>query len=196
VPNELFVQIFVSLDGYIEDAEQSLEWMAFDASLDPFLTQVLRSIDAMIFGRRAHALLHGFWPGAAETPGAGPELIEQARLMNALPKYVLTRGKETTGWANSHAIRLDEIPALKAGARRPIALFAGASAAQAALQAGVVDEIRLIQQPVMLGAGTPLFASSGRRRKLALLESRSFGSGAVLSRYRSADTAADRGEAE
>ena len=49
--------------------------------------------------------------------------------MNTLPKYVLTHGEEKTGWANSRAIRLDDIARLKAQARRPLALFAGAMAA-------------------------------------------------------------------
>lgn len=104
--------------------------------------------------------------------------------MNALPKYVLTHGEERTGWANSHAIRLDDIVKLKAEARRPIALFAGARAAQAALEQGVIDEIRVIQQPVVLGGGTPLFAAAAKRVNLALINSRTFASGAVFSCYR------------
>lgn len=181
---ELFVQIAISLDGYIEDADKNIDWMEFDTSFDPDVTATLQSIDGMIFGRRSHILLHQFWPSAAEMEGASADLIEQARLMNVLPKYVLTHGVETTGWANSHAIRIDDVARLKSEALRPIALFAGASAVQAALEHGVVDEIRLIQQPVVLGAGTPLFAKDGRRRNFALVESQTFPSGAMLSRYR------------
>lgn len=180
---ELFVQIAISLDGYIEDADKSIEWMELDTSFDPVATATLQSIDGMIFGRRSHSLLHQFWPTAAETEGASADLIEQARLMHELPKYVLTHGEETTGWANSHAIRLDDIARLKKEASRPIALFAGASAAQAALEHGVVDELRLIQEPVLLGGGTPLFAKDGRRLNLTLVDSRTFASGAVLNRY-------------
>ena len=158
--------------------------MEFDTSFDPVVTATLQSIDGMIFGRVAHVLLSQFWPGAGQTEGASADLIEQARLMNVLPKYVLTHGEERTGWANSHAIRLDHIAKLKAEALRPIALFAGAGAAQAALEQGVIDEIRLIQQPVVLGGGTPLFAADDKRRNLALIDSQTFASGAVLSRYR------------
>jgi dihydrofolate reductase len=180
---DLFVQIAVSIDGYIEDANKNIDWMEFDTSYDPVITATLQSIDGMIFGRVAHVLLHRFWPGAASIEGASPDLIEQARLMNLLPKYVLTHGAETTGWTNSHPIRIEDLPRLKSEARRPLALFAGAMAAQAAITRGVVDEIRLFQQPVVLGGGTLLFARDGQRRDLALLESRSFASGAVLNRY-------------
>jgi dihydrofolate reductase len=181
---ELFLQISVSLDGYIEDKDGDLGWFTEDASLDDLATATLRSIDGMIFGRKAHAVLAQFWPDAAKSEGASAALIEQTRLMNALPKYVLTHGKERTGWANSHAIQADDVPRLKREARRPIALFAGASAAQALLERGFVDEIRLIEYPVLLGGGTPLFAEDGRRRDLESIESRRFASGATLQRYR------------
>ncbi len=185
---ELFLQIAISLDGYIEDADRNIDWMVFDTFFDPVATATLQSIDGMIFGRRSHALLHQFWPGAADMPGATPDLIEQARLMHALPKYVLTHGTEKTGWANSHAIRIDDIARLKREARRPLALFAGASAAQSALAHDLIDEMRLVQMPVLLGAGTPLFARDEKRRAFALVESRSFASGAVFNRYRTADS--------
>jgi dihydrofolate reductase len=179
---EIFLQISVSLDGYIEDPNGDIEWMTSDTSLDALATATLQSIDGMIFGRKAHELLAGFWPTAGDARDASPDLIEQARLMNSLPKYVLTTGRERTGWANSHAIRVDDVPGLKRNAARPIALFAGAAAAQSLLD--MVDEIRLIQYPILLGGGTPLFADAGIRRQLKLTGSESFSSGATLQRYR------------
>jgi dihydrofolate reductase len=106
----------------------------------------------MIFGRTAHALLAGFWPTAGTTPDASADLIEQARLMNTLPKYILTRHEERTGWANSHPIAVNDVPGLKQKSARPIAVFAGAKAAQALLQRALIDEVRIIQYPVVLGA--------------------------------------------
>lgn len=181
---ELFLQISVSLDGYIEDKSGDLAWFTEDSSLDDLATETLRSIDGMIFGRKAHAVLARFWPRADESAGASAALIEQTRLMNALPKYVLTHGEVRTGWANSHAIRPDDVPRLKREAGRPLALFAGAGAAQALLARGVVDEIRLIHYPVLLGGGTPLFAGNGRRHDLETIDSQRFGSGTTLQRYR------------
>lgn len=150
---EMFLQISVSLDGYIEDPNGDIEWMTSDTSL------------------------------AGDTKDASPDLIEQARLMNTLPKYVLTSGNERTGWANAHAIRADDVPGLKRKAKGPIAAFAGAGA-QSLLARGMVDEIRLIQYPILLGAGTPLFADDGVRRRLTLTGSETFESGATLQRYR------------
>ena len=185
----LFLQISTSLDGYIEDKNGDLQWFTEDVSLDELATETLRSIDGMIFGRKAHALLAQFWPTAGDAPDASDQLREQARLMNSLPKYVLTHGAEQTGWANSHAIRIDDISRLKREAKRPIALFAGARAVRAALARDLIDEIRLIQYPILLGDGTPLFERGDRRRELTLIDSRCYDSGATLQRYRTRDSA-------
>jgi dihydrofolate reductase len=181
---DLFLQISVSLDGYIEDRDRDIEWMTSDTSVDTVATATLRSIDGMIFGRKAHALLATFWPTAAATPNASADLIEQTRLMNTLPKYVLTHGEERTGWANSYAIRVDDVARLKRESRRDIAVFAGASAAQALLERDFIDEVRLLQYPVLLGGGTPLFADHDTRRYLTLTASERFESGATMHTYR------------
>jgi dihydrofolate reductase len=181
---EMFLQISVSLDGFIEDKNHDIEWMTSDTSLDALATATLKSIDGMVFGRKAHALLAQYWPTAGAARDASSDLIEQARLMNALPKYVLTTGEERTGWANSHAIKADDVPRLKREATRPIALFAGATAAQSLLERALVDEMRLIRYPILLGGGTPLFADGGVRRQLKLTRSDVFNSGAALQRYR------------
>jgi dihydrofolate reductase len=181
---DLFLQIATSLDGYIEDANKDIGWMVEDPSIDPFMTEVLASVDGMIFGKTAFTLLTQFWPTAGKAEGASDELKKQAELMNRLPKYVLTHGKEESGWNNSHAIRAEDVGQLKRDAKRPIALYAGAGAAQALMDQ--LDEIRLIQYPVILGAGTPLFAENAKRRPLRLLETRAFPSGAILVRYATA----------
>jgi dihydrofolate reductase len=183
--SELFLQISVSLDGYIEDRDRDIEWMTSDTSFDAFITATLQSIDGMIFGRTAHTLLATFWPTAGAAADASVDLIEQARLMNALPKYVLTHDKEErTGWVNSHPIAVHDVPGLKQRSARPIAVFAGAKTAQVLLQRDVIDEVRLIQYPLILGGGTPLFDTDGKRRNLKLTASQRFDSGATMHRYR------------
>jgi dihydrofolate reductase len=121
---KLFVQMSVSLDGFVEGRDGEMDWFAGDEHFDRILTATVRAIDGMIFGRKAYKLGAAFWPTAAETAET-PEVADQIDLMNTLPKYVLTRGQIDTGWANSHVIGIDSIADLKE-ARLPIALFAGA----------------------------------------------------------------------
>jgi dihydrofolate reductase len=176
----LFLQISVSLDGFIEDRDHDIDWMVNDTSLDALSTATLKSIDGMIFGRKAHGLLAKFWPTAGDTPGASAELIEQARLMRDLPKYVLTHGNKPADWTNSHTITVDDVPRMKTDVPRQLAVFAGASAAQALLARDLIDEIRLIVYPLLLGGGTRLFTDDGTRRDFTLRSIESFASGATL----------------
>ena len=179
---KLFVQMSVSLDGFVEGRDGEMDWFAGNEAFDQILTATVRSIDGMIFGRKAHALGAAFWPTAGETAETR-EVADQIDLMNRLPKYVLTHGHHDLSWANSQVINADSIARLKAEAKRPLALFAGAGAAQSALLTGQVDELRLIQFPVVLGGGTPLFAADGRRRALTPVEMQSFEGGPTLTRY-------------
>ncbi len=178
----LFVQMSVSLDGFIEDRYGGMDWFAGDETFDELLTSTVRGIDGIVFGRKAHQLGAAYWPTAGQTADTA-EVAEQIALMNSLPKYVLTRGKDDAGWANSHVIGTDDLARLKSEAERPIALFAGARAAQLALDAGEVDELRLVRYPVVLGGGTPLFAADGQRRALTLVETRDYVAGPTVSRY-------------
>jgi dihydrofolate reductase len=119
---KLFVQMCVSLDGFVEGRDGEMDWFAGSEAFDQILTSTVRSIDRMIFGRKAHALGAAFWPTAGETAET-PEVADQIDLMNRLPKYVLTHGQADVSWANSHVITIDSIVRLKAEAKRPHALF-------------------------------------------------------------------------
>lgn len=181
----LFAQISVSLDGFIEDADKNIDWMTEDASVDALHTRTLNEIGGMVFGHTAHAAIAGFWiDAAAGRMEMSPDLAQQAGRMTALPKYVLTHRSDGGEWVESHPVTLDDVARLKAEATKPIAVFAGARAIQSALGAGLVDELRLIRYPVVLGGGTPLFAEDGRRRQLVPIDREKFASGATLERFK------------
>ena len=154
---------------------KKVDWTGSQVTSLPMSSRprTLRAIDAMVFGKTAHATIAEFWK-TADKQEQTPELPEQARLMRILPKYVLTHGSPCVEWENSHPIRLDDLARIKREAERPVALFAGAAAVRAALAAGVVDELRTIRYPVLLGAGKPLFDGKGKRHELTLIEDRRF----------------------
>jgi dihydrofolate reductase len=192
---EIFVHINVSLDGYIEREHHDIEWQFVDDEFEEYINELLRSIDGMIFGRTAHEKLAEYWPYAAseggdraQAPdqGVSSRHIEAAGLMNSLPKYVVTNGPYETTWENSRIItgNVDaEFRKLKEGNQR-LALFAGAGVVQSFMAAGLIDEYRLVLNPIILGSGTPLFGGRPTSINLALTGTKEFKSGALVLSYR------------
>jgi dihydrofolate reductase len=184
---KVFLHINISLDGFIEDDKHEMDWHFVDDEFEEYIKEVLRSIDGMIFGRVAHQLLAEYWPTAASKPGASPRDVETATMMNTLPKYVISRESYQTEWQNSHIISGDvagEIRNLKDEPGKDIALFAGAGVARSFMQLDLLDEYRLILNPVVLGRGTPLFRNGNDKRNLELLETLRFSSGAMVLTYK------------
>lgn len=190
---KIFLHIMVSLDGYIDGPDGEMDWHFVDAEFEDYINEMLRSIGGMIFGRKAFLLLADYWPQAVTNPAgaADPQNpaahIEAAHMMNRLPKYALSNTLRQTGWNNSHIIGGDiaaEAAKLKAMPGKDIALFAGSGAAMSFLRAGLLDEIKLVVNPVVLGGGTPLFSGGYERRNFTLLSTRPFRSGAMLLDYR------------
>ncbi|MGF1625573.1 MAG: dihydrofolate reductase family protein, partial [Alphaproteobacteria bacterium] len=120
----LFLHILTSLDGYIEDENGGIDWFRESDDFDAYILTLLGSIEGMVFGRVAHDLLATYWPTAADRPGVRPIDLETTRLMNALPKYVLTRSGGCADWSNSHPVDLEGIASLKQRSAGDIALFA------------------------------------------------------------------------
>jgi dihydrofolate reductase len=189
---KLFLQMNVSLDGYIEDARRELDWHFVDDAFEEYCNNVLRSIDGMLLGRVAYELLAAYWPTADKNPAATQKHLEAVRLMNELPKLVVSNTLEKVTWRNSRILRgnfAEEIARLKRQPGKDLVLFAGAALADSCIKAGLIDEYRLILNPVLLGGGTPLFREGRERTKLKLVEVKPFESGALVLTYRPAERA-------
>ena len=183
----LIYSMSVSLDGFIETPSHDLDWAIIDEELHRYFNDEAREHGAFLYGRRLYELMAGSWPTADQDVSIPGFMAEFARIWRDKPKIVFSRTLDSVAW-NSRLVRGDageEIARLRAqpGADLDIG---GASLASAAIRRGLVDEYRLIVHPVILGAGTrylpPLDAWIGVR----LVETRTFGSGVVMLRYRSA----------
>jgi dihydrofolate reductase len=181
----LFLQINVTLDGYVEDANRDIDWHFSDNEFDEFILGTLQNIDGMVFGRVAFERLAPYWPTAGATAQTEAQR-EVARLMNELPKYVLSRTTHHTEWNNSHFVGVDDVVKLKSQPGKDLALFAGANVATELTKLGVVDEFRLIVNPLLQGGGTPLFTGTYARQELTLNDVRRFASGALVLTYATA----------
>jgi dihydrofolate reductase len=184
----VYAHISVSVDGYVNDANGGLEWWSADDDFNDYIDGMLDSLGGMVLGRVAYDALAQFWPTA------GPEMSDtQRRRMHELPKYVLSHAATALAWHNSQMLEGDPAAAIRAAARdtdKDIAVFAGAGAVRTTLGLGVLEELRLVVHPALVGSGTRLFDTGNQVRPLRLLDLQRFDSGVLALRY-ALDTAPD-----
>jgi len=174
----------VSLDGFVETPSRSLDWVIVDEELHAFFNDEAREVSAFLYGRRMYELMVDYWPTAETDPSATPTMREFARIWRETPKIVFSRTLERVEW-NSRLVRngvAEEVARLKAQPGFEMNV-GGPTTAATLLRAGLIDEVRLFVNPVILGAGTPYLPALEDRIGLKLLETRTFGSGVVYLRY-------------
>ena len=182
---KIIVAMSVSVDGFIEGPGAEIDWHRVDAPLHRHFNEHLASMSAFLDGRVTYELMAGFWPYADRDPQASTEIAEFARIWRDMPKIVYSRTLRDAPWNTTVAREVDpdEIRALKRQPGGDMAL-GGADLAAAFAAHGLIDEYWLYVNPIVLGAGKPLFARSPLRTELELLETRPFENGVVLLRYR------------
>ncbi|WP_158850978.1 dihydrofolate reductase family protein [Saccharothrix deserti] len=175
----------VSLDGFFEGPDREIDWHLVDDELHQHFNDKLSRMGAFLAGRRTHALMAEFWPTADRDPAISGPMAEFARIWREMPKIVYSRTWESTDW-NTTILRevvADEVLALKASTGGDLSL-GSADLASTFRRLGLIDEHHLYVNPVLLGRGRPLFGPADDRTDLDLIDSRTFGNGVVLLRYR------------
>jgi dihydrofolate reductase len=166
----------LSLDGVAESPDQFIaDW---DEAMDANLAAVIGAQDAVVLGRRSYDEWSGFWPTS--------EIEPFATFINGVDKYVATSTPLERDWANSTVVDgdvVDVIEKLKDTAGKDIGIHASISLARALLSAGVIDEVKLVIAPALVGSGQKLFDGSSTTR-LELIGSETSPSGHLLVHYR------------
>jgi len=173
---KLFLHMMVSLDGFIEGPEKELDWFVDDDAMFEYFHDLLSSVDAMLYGRVSYQLMADYWPAATG---------EFADKMNNMPKIVFSRTLEKVEW-NAKLVKeniAEEISRMKREPGKDLVLFAGADLASTFRQLGLIDEYRLLVNPVVLGSGTPLFKGVHDKLNLKLIKTQTFSCGNVLLCY-------------
>lgn len=174
----------MSLDGFFAGPNGELDWHNVDDEFNAFAIEQAQSrhVDTLLFGRVTYELMAAYWP----TPEARTNDPIVARFMNETSKVVFSRTLQRVEWENSRLASGDavaEVRALKRAAGGSLMIFGSAQLAAALDRAGLIDEHRLMVNPVILGRGRPLFAGAAEPRRLKLVSSRAFRSGNVLLNY-------------
>jgi dihydrofolate reductase len=178
----------LSLDGFIEDRNGSLNWSNPDEELHKHFNELESTFDFHLYGRGLYENMAAFWPTADEDPSAPDFVIEYARIWKSIPNVVFSTSLDQVGW-NSRLVRgniAGEVNQLKEGPGKDLSV-AGAGLASTFMQLGLIDEYWLYVHPVILGGGKPMFHQLHDKINLKLVETRTFGSGVVLLRYQRVD---------
>jgi dihydrofolate reductase len=174
--------LVATVDGYYEGPNQEFDWPVVDEEFNEFGLQQLEEVDMLLFGRVTYQGMAAYWP----TPAAQQDDPRVAAKMNGLPKLVVSRTLEQAEWANTQVINGDvaeELTRLKQQPGKDIAIFGSSDLTVSLLQLGLVDELRIMVNPVVLGDGKSLFRTAPERIGLKLLSARPFRSGNVLLSY-------------
>jgi dihydrofolate reductase len=181
----IILMMSVSLDGFIEGPARELDWHMVDDELHRHFNDELGAMGAFLDGRVTYELMAGFWPTADADPSSTGPVSEFARIWRDMPKIVFSKTLERADW-NTTVVRdvvAAEVMDLKAQPGGDMVL-GGADLAAAFRRHDLIDEYRLYVHPILIGRGKRLFQASDARIHLRLVETRTFGNGVVLLRYR------------
>jgi dihydrofolate reductase len=169
-----------SVDGVIEAPE---EW-AFSYSNDEMEeanASGMAASDALLLGRVTYEALAAFWP---HQPGGTP----MVDYINSVPKFVVSETlEEPLEWNNSTLIEgnvAEEITQLKRQPGKDITVLGSGVLVRSLLRDGLLDELKLIVHPIVLGGGKRLFEEGGDQKALELVDSKTFGTGVLYLTYR------------
>jgi dihydrofolate reductase len=188
---------FMSLDGVVqspggqgEDTEGGFAHGGWSMpyfepeTMGPAVTETMASTDALLFGRRTWQTMAAAWPDRAGDPFADR--------MNEIPKYVASRTltQDDLTWPGSHLLPADDaigaIRRLRAQSGATLQVMGSASLATQLIEHDLVDEYRLMIEPILLGGGKQVLPSDGQARPLELVSVTKTGTGVLICTYRPA----------
>jgi dihydrofolate reductase len=181
---KVFLFMMTTLDGYFEGPDHDISWHNADnREFAKFAEDQLDETDTLIFGRKTYELMAGYWPSeeAIRTdPGT-------ATRMNSLNKIVFSHNPINTGWQNVEASTnvVEKMQELKSAPGKDIAVLASSNLGLTLIEEGLLDEIRIMINPIIIGKGTPLFEGTDKILRFTLRASKTFKSGNVLLAYTS-----------
>ena len=185
---KVVVSEFVSLDGVMQDPSWESPFRGEEQ--EKFKFDELAAADALLLGRTTYEGFAAAWPDMMEHY-EGPRreaLGEYTDMMNGYPKHVAsTTLQEPLGWNNSTLIKGDipeEVSSLKQQEGKDILVFGSAQLVRTLMSHDLVDELRLMVFPIVVGKGKHLFEDGEDRRILELLDSKTLGTGVVSLAYR------------
>jgi dihydrofolate reductase len=177
---KLIYSAIASLDGYTEDEDGKFDWATPDEQVHAFVNDLERPVGTYLYGRRMYETMVP-WETMADP---APVMRDYAEIWQAAEKVVYSATLEAVTSARTRLERSfdrDAVRELKASRERDLSV-GGPTLAAEALRAGLVDELHLFLNPIVVGGGKPALPD-GVRVQLELMDERRFDSGVVYVRY-------------
>jgi dihydrofolate reductase len=186
---KIIAALVVSVDGFIEGPNGELDWV--DTWEDPF--DLLPQIDTCILGRGMYPGYEQYWGAVLENPNgklpfagrtASKGEIEYAQFAHKTPHLVISKTLDRVEWKNTRIVRdLEEIRRLKQLPGKDMHAVGGATLVCSLMNSDLIDELRLVVTPVVLGGGKALFKDVKKRNALKLAAVKQLESGKVRLTY-------------
>jgi dihydrofolate reductase len=174
--------LFISLDGVIEAPDQ-WHFPYYNDEMGEEVGSQMAAADTMLLGRVTFQEFAGYWPHQGSD-------VEAADYMNNTPKLVVsTTLNSVDQWQNSTLIKgnvTEELSKLKQQPGRNIGITGSATLVRSLLRDGLLDELRLLVHPIVVGHGKRLFAENGTQTPLKLVDSKTFSTGVLYLTYQPA----------
>lgn len=166
--------LFISLDGVVESPER-WHFPYFNDEMGAAVGAQMAAADTMLLGRRTYEEFAAYWPNqGSDVPGADH--------MNGTPKLVASTTLDEVHWQNSSLIRGDLAEALRELKQQPggeIAITGSGTLVRSLIRDGLLDELRLLVHPIVVGRGRKLFDGGLADQPLSLLASTTFSTGVL-----------------
>jgi dihydrofolate reductase len=170
--------LFVSLDGVVESPER---WNTpyFNDEIGAELGSQMAAADTMLLGRVTYEKFAAYWADMGSD-------VPFADAINGIPKLVASKTLEKVDWQNTTLIKgnlIDRLTELKQQPGKDIITSGSATLVGSLLHAGLLDELRLLVYPVVVGRGRRLFENGAEQMPLELIASRTLGNGVLSLTY-------------
>ena len=175
---KIVAELFISLDGVV-DAPQTWHFPYYNDEMAEVVGSQIADADTIVLGRRTYEEWASSWPNR------GSEFV-LADKINSAPKLVASTSLVSVDWRNSTLIEGDVSEALrrlKGGPGGEIAVIGSGTLVQSLLRDRVLDELRLLVHPIVVGSGKRLFDDTFGRLPLKLVNSRTFKTGVLYLTY-------------
>ncbi len=177
---KVIVSNLVTLDGFFEGPNGELDWFVVDDDFFDYVKEMFKTVDTMLFGRKTYEMMAAYWPSAEDNDAT------ITHLMNKLPKIVFSKTLNNASWNNSRIVKeniAEEIHEMKKLPGKDLVIFGSSEIISFLKKEGLIDEYRIILNPVILGEGNPMFKNLEDKKNLILFKTRNLKSGVIILYY-------------